>query len=181
MTSSSTTTSSLKRRAAVSRSSTSRTANIVAIAATVSVGSCNVGTVWTFICPMSLLSTVVTDVVRSVTLLFPLEMLDEGIELCVGEGARRGLRILQVACWTPSLVTKCLSISVLSEATDVSKGELTSDRIPSTTPGAEPPRDARDSGSARSHSTHLETSSSDRPKWSPTRRSTRYQDQISVK
>ena len=39
-----------------------------------------------------------------------------------------------------------------------------SDRIPSTTRGAEPPRDARDSGSARSHSTHLETSSSDRPK-----------------
>ena len=37
------------------------------------------------------------------------------------------------------------------------------DRIPSTTSGAEPPRDARDSGSARSHSTHLETSSSDRP------------------
>ena len=35
------------------------------------------------------------------------------------------------------------------------------DRIPSTTPGADPPRDARDSGSARSHSTHLETSSSD--------------------
>ena len=34
-----------------------------------------------------------------------------------------------------------------------------SDRIPSSTPGAEPPRDARDSGSARSHSTHLETSS----------------------
>ena len=54
------------------------------------------------------------------------------------------------------------------------------DRIPSTTPGAEPPRDTRDSGSARSHSTHLETSSSDRPKWSPTRSSTRYQDQISV-
>ena len=36
-------------------------------------------------------------------------------------------------------------------------------RIPSTNPGAEPPRDARDSGSARSHSTHLETGSSDRP------------------
>ena len=54
------------------------------------------------------------------------------------------------------------------------------DRIPSTTPGADPPRDARDSGSARSHSTHLETSSSDRPKWSPTRSSTRYQDQLSV-
>ena len=57
---------------------------------------------------------------------------------------------------------------------------LDHDRIPSTTPGAEPPRDARDSGSARSHSTHLETSSSDRPKWSPTRSVTRYQDQISV-
>ena len=41
---------------------------------------------------------------------------------------------------------------------------LLCDRIPSTTPGAEPPRDAKDSGSARSHSTHLETSSSDRPK-----------------
>ena len=40
---------------------------------------------------------------------------------------------------------------------------LICDRIPSTTPGAEPPRDAKDSGSARSHSTHLETSSSDRP------------------
>ena len=37
------------------------------------------------------------------------------------------------------------------------------DRIPSTTPGAEPPRDAKDSGSARSHSTHLENSSSNRP------------------
>ena len=37
------------------------------------------------------------------------------------------------------------------------------DRIPSTNPGAEPPRDARDSCSARSHSMHLETSSSDRP------------------
>ena len=49
------------------------------------------------------------------------------------------------------------------------------DRIPSTTPGAEPPRDAKDSGSARSHSMHLETSSSDRPKWSPTWSLTRYQ------
>ena len=39
-----------------------------------------------------------------------------------------------------------------------------SDKIPSTTPDVEPPRDARDSVSARSHSTHLETSSSDRPK-----------------
>ena len=37
------------------------------------------------------------------------------------------------------------------------------DRIPSTTPGAEPPRGTKDSGSARSHSTHLETSSQKRP------------------
>ena len=42
-------------------------------------------------------------------------------------------------------------------------GMWTFDRIPSTNPGAEPPRDDRDSGSARSHSTNLETSSSDRP------------------
>ena len=40
---------------------------------------------------------------------------------------------------------------------------MQNDRIPSTTPGAEPPRDAKDSGSARSHSMHLETSSSNRP------------------
>ena len=53
-----------------------------------------------------------------------------------------------------SSMGKMLNISIL----------LLHDRIPSTTPGAEPPRDDRDSGSARSHSTHLETSSSDRPK-----------------
>ena len=39
----------------------------------------------------------------------------------------------------------------------------TGDRIPSTTPGAEPPRGTKDSGSARSYSTHLETSSQKRP------------------
>ena len=50
-----------------------------------------------------------------------------------------------------------------------------SDRIPSNTPGADPPRDAKDSGSARSHSTHLETSSSDRQYWSPIWSLIRYQ------
>ena len=68
------------------------------------------------------------------------------------------------------------SFSILQEITDHkvdSKVDLNEsngfylsangDRIPSTTPGAEPPRDAKDSGSARSHSTHLETSSSNRP------------------
>ena len=139
MTASSTTASSLKRRAAVSktstsmssasRSSTSRSASVVAITATVGDGSSVVGTVWTFVCPMSLLSTVVTDVIGFVTLLFALELLDEGVELCVGEGARRGLRVLQVACWTPSLVAKCLSISVFGKVTDVSKGELTRDQV----------------------------------------------------
>ena len=47
--------------------------------------------------------------------------------------------------------------------TDLCRHLLFDDRIPSTTPGAEPPRDAKDSGSARSHSTHLETNSSNRP------------------
>ena len=42
------------------------------------------------------------------------------------------------------------------------------DRIPSTNPGAEPPRDARDSGSARSHSTHLKLAPQIDRKWSPT-------------
>ena len=50
-----------------------------------------------------------------------------------------------------------------SRRTEHSHFTVDIDRIPSTTPGAEPPRDARDSGSARSHSTHLETSSSNRP------------------
>ena len=45
----------------------------------------------------------------------------------------------------------------------VSASWMTLDRIPTTSPGAESPRDARDSGSARSHSIHLETSSSDQP------------------
>ena len=40
-------------------------------------------------------------------------------------------------------------------------------RIPSTTPGAEPPRDARDSGSIRSHSTHLKLAPHIDLKWSP--------------
>ena len=46
---------------------------------------------------------------------------------------------------------------------EIPQGRYNLDRIPPTTPGAEPPRDAKDSGSARSHSTHLETSSSNRP------------------
>ena len=53
--------------------------------------------------------------------------------------------------------------SVLDYTHPSGDGEPPCDRIPSTTPGSEPPRDARDSGSARSHSTHLETSSSNRP------------------
>ena len=52
---------------------------------------------------------------------------------------------------TPILIIACAPCSCVH------------DRIPSTTPGAEPPRGAKDSGSARSHSTHLETSSQKRP------------------
>ena len=63
-----------------------------------------------------------------------------------------------------TVITNAVSTAMLtnppSSRTEIFKGI---DRIPSTTPGAEPPRDARDSGSARSHSTHLETSSSNRP------------------
>ena len=50
-----------------------------------------------------------------------------------------------------------------SHLSDSTSTTITFDRIPSTTPGAEPPRGAKDSGSARSHSTHLETSSQKRP------------------
>ena len=78
------------------------------------------------------------------------------------------------ACGTnqfPTTLTAAYNLLLTTEAAigaasdmdtlDDSGGHSRHDRIPSTTPGAEPPRDARDSGSARSHSTHLETSSSD--------------------
>ena len=52
---------------------------------------------------------------------------------------------------------------------------LLPDRIPSTTPGAEPPRDARDSGSAKSHSTHQKLAPQIDLKWSPTWSLRRYQ------
>ena len=54
-------------------------------------------------------------------------------------------------------------IQVLEDIEFHVKKPMILDRIPSTNPGAEPPRDARDSGSARWHSTHLDTSFSDRP------------------
>ena len=82
-----------------------------------------------------------------------------------------GNRILskvQNSFWSCTHVNSCqnyilhinlhILLNILSKTTS-----YIHDRILSTTPGAEPPRDARDSGSARSHSTHLETSSSDRP------------------
>ena len=55
------------------------------------------------------------------------------------------------------------------------------DRIPSTTPGAEPTRDAKDSGSARSHSTHLELAPQTDPKWSPAWSLTRFQPICSLR
>ena len=63
-----------------------------------------------------------------------------------------------------------LAFAVLSELHQTSvlhhlqgRGPHFLDRTPSTNPGADPPRDAKDSASARSHPTHLETSSSNRP------------------
>ena len=56
----------------------------------------------------------------------------------------------------------CLQTASSSHSSEATS-RVFPDRIPATTPGEDPPRDARDSGSARSHSTHLETSSSNRP------------------
>ena len=67
----------------------------------------------------------------------------------------------QVASLVEAAVNK--SVKFDDQVNNEEKYIMSIDRIPSTTPGADPPRDARDSGSARSHSTHLETSSSDRP------------------
>ena len=73
--------------------------------------------------------------------------------LCFGKPTLRKLNQVKLLC-NPISSTLC----------DFTLGKLNQDdRIPSTTPGAEPPRDAKDYGSARSHSTHLETSSSNRP------------------
>ena len=61
------------------------------------------------------------------------------------------------------------------EGRDCHPAEGECDRIPSTTPGAEPPRDVRDSGSARSHSTHQKLAPQIDREWSPTWRLRRYQ------
>ena len=57
----------------------------------------------------------------------------------------------------------CIEQFMVGRPVEETSGTTLNDRIPSATPGAEPPRDSKDSGSARSHSTHLETSSSNRP------------------
>ena len=62
-------------------------------------------------------------------------------------------------CRDKFLCSMCVSVSFLLCLFE----SFFPDRIPSTTPGAEPPGDAKDSGSARPHSTHLETSSTNRP------------------
>ena len=61
------------------------------------------------------------------------------------------------------LMDSCLSVNIITNRKWLHNIHKVIDRIPSTTPGAEPPRDAKDSGSARSNPTHLETSSSNRP------------------
>ena len=85
------------------------------------------------------------------------------------ELTRVGYLLEGIQCSDPGLQAAMLSMwtddGVNGMRSDFEKAvaHLLPDRIPSTTPGAEPPRDARDSGSARSHSTHLEISSSNRP------------------
>ena len=60
-----------------------------------------------------------------------------------------------------SLIISGTTYNLLDDYGKVNATQI--DRIPSTTPGAEPPRDAKDSGSARPHSTHPETSFTNRP------------------
>ena len=66
---------------------------------------------------------------------------------------------------TQTLVNKCIAESGIytTDIQNVMSVFYANDRNLSTNPGVELPRDARDSGSARLHSMHLETSSSDRP------------------
>ena len=81
-------------------------------------------------------------------------------------GERRGLPFLSMSMISVKNKSQekisSDSSSRLIETNMMTSFHISNDRIPSTNPGAEPPRDARDSGSARSHSMHLETSSSDR-------------------
>ena len=65
----------------------------------------------------------------------------------------------KISAWPESMSTSPSGFHLTHSKALVAKH----DRIPSTTPGAEPPRDAKDSSSARSHTTHLQTSSSNRP------------------
>ena len=102
------------------------------------------------------------------TMRSPLETNDlpelDDTELLTGESILHYLTKIGQLQWlvTPGRFDIHAQVTTMSRfRSSPRKGHL--DRIPSTTPGADPPRDARDSGSARSHSTHLETSSSDRP------------------
>ena len=70
----------------------------------------------------------------------------------IGKMAKATLLISSANIKSLQLCGPCSSLSCSGETATQLKG---SDRIPSTNPGAEPPRDVRDSGSARSHSMHL--------------------------
>ena len=69
----------------------------------------------------------------------------------------------QMGCQGVTVSALSCSVSIRSMVRYQELRFYWTDRIPSTTPGEEPPRDVGDSGPARSHSMHLETSSSDRP------------------
>ena len=89
---------------------------------------------------------------------------DVSVELS-SAGIQRYLELISVLRWATELGRVDILLETAMLSTYMALPRKGHDRIPSTNPGAEPPRDAsaRDSGSARSHSTHLETSSSDRP------------------
>ena len=76
-------------------------------------------------------------------------------------GIQRYQELISVLRWAADLGRVDILLERAMLSTYMALPRKVHDRIPSTNPGAEPPRDARDSGSARSHSTHLETSSSD--------------------
>ena len=102
--------------------------------------------------PESIKMAFLQNAVKDIPQLSIVETHDEYTSTTCGDGS---FTHLNYSSYCNLLINACVRY-------DASKPSTT-DRIPSTTPGAEPPRDAKDSGSARSHSTHLETSSSNRP------------------
>ena len=110
--------------------------------------------------PPTVKLTLLQTAVRRINDLRIVETLDEFQSTTHGHGFSTSL---SYNAYYDLLINACVRYDKTKKA-NIGKRRNVYDRIPSTTPGAEPPRDARDSGSARSHSTYLRTISSDRPK-----------------